>query len=96
MLIMSLLSDDCLAASEALIRSPAVSFILSVFPTSQVANGIGMTGPYFLIPVLMEYLIETYGFRGGLFLYGGICLHVVLTGFVMKDIRISGKRENGG
>ena len=52
-----------------------------------------MTGPYFLIPILMEYLIETYGFRGGLFLYGGICLHVVVTGFVMKDIRISGERE---
>ena len=59
----------------------------------QVANGIGLSGPYFLIPILMEYLIEEFGFRGGLFIYGGLCLHVVLTGFVMKDIKVLGKEN---
>ena len=52
-----------------------------------------MTGPYFLIPILMEYFIEYYGFRGGLLIYGGICLHVFLAGFVMKDIKIVGEDE---
>ena len=58
-----------------------------------MANGIGLSGPYFLIPILMEYLIEEFGFRGGLFIYGGLCLHVVLTGFVMKDIKVLGKEN---
>ena len=57
----------------------------------QVANGLAMTGPYFLVPILMEYLMENYGLRGGLMIYGGICLHVFLTGIVMKDIKIVGR-----
>ena len=56
-----------------------------------MANGLGMTGPYFLIPILMEYLVEFYGFKGGLMIYGGICLHVFLAGLVMKDIKILGE-----
>lgn len=77
------------------IYCPALCLVLKYFDRRRsVANGIGMTGPYFLIPILMEYLIESYGFRGGLFIYGGICLHLVVTGFVMKDIRIE-KNPNG-
>jgi len=58
----------------------------------QVANGLGMTGPYFLIPILMEYLVEFYEFKGGLMIYGGICLHIFLAGLVMKDIKIIDSR----
>ncbi|XP_046545777.1 monocarboxylate transporter 12-like [Haliotis rubra] len=67
------------------------------FPNNPaVAQGICVTGAglgMFVHPVLVQYLLDTYGFHGAFLITGGITFHTCATGMLMRPSVIEKKRK---
>ncbi|XP_046560139.1 monocarboxylate transporter 12-like [Haliotis rubra] len=72
------------------------------FPNNPaVAQGICVTGAglgMFVHPVLVQYLLDTYGFHGAFLITGGITFHTCATGMLMRPsvIEKNKKRDVSG
>ncbi|XP_064615631.1 monocarboxylate transporter 5-like [Liolophura sinensis] len=53
-----------------------------------VTSSVGCLGQI-VVPLIMVHLIETYSVQGALLIFGGIILHTLLTGLIMKPINLS-------
>ncbi|XP_048247137.1 monocarboxylate transporter 12-like [Haliotis rufescens] len=67
------------------------------FPeNAAVAQGICVAGAglgMFVHPVLVQYLLDTYGFHGAFLITGGIVFHASATGMLMRPSEIERKKK---
>ncbi|XP_041457314.1 monocarboxylate transporter 6-like [Lytechinus variegatus] len=81
----------------ALTFFPLMVSINIFFPKSFIFSNtltlFGTTCGAFLVPVIIERSLEAYGYRGGFLILGGITLHAVVCGAIVRPPRVR-RREN--
>jgi len=74
-------------------------FIVTIYFDRQrgLATGLAVTGSgvgALVFPPLIEWLNETYAWRGCMLITGGICLHIVAAGMLYRPLSIPGPIKN--
>ncbi|XP_064627778.1 monocarboxylate transporter 2-like [Lineus longissimus] len=81
----------------SLVYTPGVIIVAFYFEKRRaLATGISVSGSgigTFAMAPLMEYLIQTYGWRGTFLLIGGFFLNLVVCGALFRPLETSGQRK---
>jgi len=98
------ISDLCIIVGILSAIGLALVYISSLFIVTiyfdrrrGLATGLAVTGSgvgALVFPPLIEWLNETYAWRGCLLITGGICLHIVAAGMLYRPLSIPGPIKN--
>ncbi|XP_072020649.1 monocarboxylate transporter 6-like [Amphiura filiformis] len=94
MIMISFLLTGFSIGAEAIVLGELATYFNNNY---SIANSIAQTGLSFgvmVIPLLTQFFIDIYGWRGTMLLLGAINMHFVLSGAVLRPVNIYGNIQN--
>ncbi|XP_072020273.1 monocarboxylate transporter 12-like [Amphiura filiformis] len=75
--------------AEAITTAALPIYFDKFYDTSNGITHAGISISFMILPPLTQFLLDTYGWRGTLLILGGLNLHLVLCGALLRPLKIS-------